>query len=147
MKYARPDDDALYVLKKLDKKCKLAIVSNLSIAECASKLLERFDLCGFFDVVVISGAISRPKPSPEIYEKALKTLDVRTDKAAFLGDSPGADIKGAKAVGLKAVLVERHQPSGDSSSLTYELPRVDEKVLPDGLIKNLRKLPVLLEDC
>jgi HAD superfamily hydrolase (TIGR01509 family) len=147
MKYARPDDDALYVLKKLHKKYKLAIVSNLSIPECASRLLEMFDLCRFFEIVVISGAINRRKPSPEIYEKALKTLDVRADKAVFVGDTPGIDIKGAKAVGLKAVLIQRQQPSEASLSLTYELPGTDEKVLPDAVIKSLRELPSLLEDC
>jgi HAD superfamily hydrolase (TIGR01662 family) len=147
MKYARPDDDALYVLKKLHKKYKLAIVSNLSIPECASRILERFDLCRFFEVVVISGAINRRKPSPEIYEKALKTLDVRADKAVFVGDTPGIDIKGAKAVGLKAVLIERQQTSETSLSLTYELPDADEKVLPDAVIKSLKELPRLLEDC
>jgi len=147
MKYARPDDDAVYVLKKLHKKYKLAIVSNLSIPECASRLLERFDLCKFFEAIVISGAINRRKPSPEIYERALKTLGVRADKAVFVGDTPGIDIKGAKAVGLKAVLIERQPPSEGSLSLTYEVPRADEKVLPDGLIKSLRELPGLLEDC
>jgi HAD superfamily hydrolase (TIGR01662 family) len=147
MKYARPDDDALTVLKKLHKKYKLAIVSNLSIPECASRLLERFDLCRFFEVVVISGAINRRKPSPEIYEKALKTLDVRAEKAVFVGDTPGIDIKGAKAVGLKAVLIERQQPSEASLSLTYELQGADEKVMPDAVIKSLRELPGLLEDC
>ena len=146
MRYARPDDDALYVLKKLQK-YKLAIVSNLSIPECASRLLERFGLCRFFGVVIISGAINRRKPSPEIYEKALKTLDVRADKAVFVGDTPGIDIKGAKAVGLKAILIERQRPSEASLSLTYELPRTDEKVLPDAVIKSLRELPGLLEDC
>lgn len=147
MKYTRPDDDAVYVLKKLHKKCKLAIVSNMSIPECVPKLLERFDLCGFFDVVVISGAINRRKPSPEIYEKALEALGIMADKAVFVGDTPGIDIKGAKTVGLKTLLIERQQPSEGSLSLTYELPGANEKVLPGGVIKSLRELLDLLEDC
>ena len=126
---------ALYVLKKLRKKYKLAIVSNLSIPECASRLLERFDLCRFFKVVFISGAINRRKPSPEIHEKALKTLEVRADKAVFVGDTPALDIKGAKAVGFKAVLIQRPQPSEASLSLTYELPKTDEKVLANAVIE------------
>ncbi len=107
MKYMRPDDDAVYVLEKLHKKYKLGIVSNLSIPECVPRLLEKFGLCRFFDVVVISGAINRRKPSPEIYEKALKALGIKADKAVFVGDTPGIDIRGAKTVGLKAVLIER----------------------------------------
>jgi len=61
MKYMRPDNDAVYVLEKLYKRYKLGIVSNLSIPECVPRLLEKFGLGRFFDVVVISGAINRRK--------------------------------------------------------------------------------------
>ncbi|MGB8780452.1 MAG: HAD family hydrolase [Candidatus Bathyarchaeia archaeon] len=146
MKYARPDDDVLYVLERLHKKYKLGIVSNFSIPECASRLLEKFGMNGFFDAVVISGAINKRKPSPEIYERALSTLDIEADRAVFVGDTPGIDIRGAKTVGLKAVLIERQQSPRDSLSLSYELPEAHEKVLPDGVIKGLRELLDLLEN-
>jgi len=145
MKYVRPDDDALYVLEELHKKCKLGIVTNLSIPECASKLLEKFGMNGFLDVVVISGAINKRKPSPEIYEKALRTLATEADRAVFVGDTPGIDIRGAKTAGLKTVLIERKQPPRDSLSLSYELPGAHEKVPSDGVIKSLRELPDLLD--
>lgn len=72
--YTRPDEDAEYVLKQLQGKYKLGIVSNLSIPECVPKILEKFRLNNYFDVVVISGAVNKRKPSPEIFEKALETL-------------------------------------------------------------------------
>jgi putative hydrolase of the HAD superfamily len=147
MNYTRPDDDALYVLERLHKKYKLGVVSNLSIPECASKLLEKFGMNGFFDAVVISGAINKRKPSPEIYERALRTLGIEADRAVFVGDTPETDIKGAKTVGLKTVLIERQQPSEGSLSLTYELAGANEKVLPDEVIKSLRELLDLIEDC
>jgi HAD superfamily hydrolase (TIGR01549 family) len=147
MKYMRPDNDAVYVLEKLYKRYKLGIVSNLSIPECVPRLLEKFGLGRFFDVVVISGAINRRKPSPEIYEKALKTLGVKADKAIFVGDTPGIDIRGAKTVGLKAVLIERTPSPEGSLSLAYELPGAHEKVQPDIVIKNLRELLDFLQDC
>ena len=146
MKFTRPDDDALYVLERLQKKYKLGIVSNLSIPECASRLLEKFAMNRFFDAVVISGAINKRKPSPEIYERALSTLGIEADRAVFVGDTLAIDIRGAKTVGLKAVLIERQQPPQDSLSLSYELPEAHEKVLPDGVIKGLRELLDLLEN-
>jgi len=87
------------------------------------------------------------KPSPEIYEKALKTLGVKADKAIFVGDTPGIDIRGAKTVGLKAVLIERTPSPEGSLSLAYELPGAHEKVQPDIVIKNLRELLDFLQDC
>ncbi|MFZ4398160.1 MAG: HAD family hydrolase, partial [Kiritimatiellia bacterium] len=43
---------------------------------------------------------------PEIFHRALRTLNVRAQDAVFVGDNPEADIHAAKAVGLKAVWME-----------------------------------------
>ena len=147
MKYARPDNDALYVLKKLHRKYKLGIVSNLSIPECISKLLPKFGLGQFFETVVISGAINKRKPSPEIFKKALKTLNVEASNAVFVGDALNIDIKGAKSVGLKAILIQRPAPQENSASLVYKSSSEDIKITPDGVIKSLRELPSMIEDC
>ena len=147
MKYMHPDNDALYVLKRLHKKYKLGIVSNLSIPECVPKLLPKFGLNRFFETVVISGAINRRKPSPEIFKKALKALGVQANKAVFVGDTVGVDIKGAKTVGLKAILIERPPPQEGSISLVYKPSEEDMKIVPDRVIKSLRELPSLIEDC
>jgi putative hydrolase of the HAD superfamily len=146
MKYVHPDNDALYVLKKLHGKYKLGIVSNLSIPECVSKLLPKFGLSQFFEAVVISGAINKRKPSPEIFRKALKTLNVQASNTVFVGDTLSIDIKGAKNVGLKAILIQRPAPQEPSISLIYKPPEEDT-IMPDGVIKNLKELPRLIEDC
>jgi putative hydrolase of the HAD superfamily len=146
IRYMRPDNEARYVLKKLYGKYKLGIVSNLSIPECVPRLLQKFGLNRFFDAIVISGAINKRKPSPEIYQKALKTLGVNAEKAIFVGDTPGIDIRGAKAVGLIAVLIERAPPPESSLSLSYELSDASEKIPPDMVIKSLRELLNFLQD-
>lgn len=140
IKYAHPDKDTPHVLNTLHKKHKLAIVSNLAIPECATQILDKYDLTKYFDVVVISGNINKRKPSPAIYMEALKTLKVTPDKAVFIGDTPGTDIKGAKALGLKAILIERPTAPDKSPTLTYKLPETTENVRPDATIKSLREL-------
>jgi putative hydrolase of the HAD superfamily len=148
MRYMRPDDDALYVLKRLHGRYKLGIVSNMSIPEVVWKLLSELGLGQFFSAVVVSGAINKRKPSPEIFEKALKNLGVKAERAVFVGDTPGIDVKGAKTVGLKAILIQRQHAAIDGSpSLTYKPSKEDDKVAPDRVIKSLRELPALLEDC
>lgn len=146
-KYIRLDDDALYVLKRLYGKYKLGIVSNLAIPELVSKLLLEFGLSRFFGVVVISGAINKRKPSPEVFEGALKTLGVEASRAIFVGDTLDIDIRGAKSAGLKAVLIERKpSPPEGSISLVYKPPENGGKVAPDMVIKSLRELLDLVED-
>lgn len=150
MKYVHPDKDALYVLKKLHGKYKLGLVSNLSISESASEILDKFGLSGFFDVILISGAINKRKPSREIFERALEALCVKADRALFVGDTPRLDIEGPKSVGLKAVLIKREnsgpQPE-DSTYLSYRIPESKEEVPPDATIRNLKELLNVIADC
>ena len=68
--YVKTDKEAVPTLEKLKGKYKLGIVSNFALPECARKLLERFQLKGFFDVIVISAEVNKRKPSPEIFKKA-----------------------------------------------------------------------------
>ena len=59
------------------------------------------------DCVVGSRAFGRTKPHPEIFLHALALLDVRPEEAAMIGDSYEDDIEGARALGMKAFLLDR----------------------------------------
>ena len=96
VQYATLDGQALHVLRKLHKKYKLGLVSNFAIPEYGWKLLEKFGLKQFFDTVVISGEVNKRKPSPEIFQRALKSLNVVASKAVFVGDMLDLDVIGPK---------------------------------------------------
>ena len=85
----------------------MVLVSNSAIPECVWKLSDKFGLKDFFDVILVSGEINKRKPSPEIFEKTLNALGVDASKAVFVGDTLGLDVKGAKNVGIEAILIER----------------------------------------
>jgi len=135
MRYVSLDTDALDVLQKLHGKYKLGLVSNFAIPECGWKLLEKFDLKRFFDVVIISGEINRRKPSAEIFERALKTLGVKASRAVFVGDMLDLDVMGPKKVGMKTVLIKRRCMEENAN------------VKPDKVITRLSDLLVVLENC
>jgi putative hydrolase of the HAD superfamily len=107
MEYVRIDDQAKNALEKLHEKYKLGIVSNFAIPECVDKLLERHGLDMLFDTVVVSGAVNKRKPSPEIFDRALEKLGVSAENAVFVGDTVDADIEGAKSAGMIAIFIER----------------------------------------
>jgi putative hydrolase of the HAD superfamily len=148
MSYVRLDENTIPVLQKLHGKYKLGIVSNFAIPECVQGLLEKFGLDKFFDVVVISGAVNRRKPSPEIFQKALKALAVDASETVFVGDTPNMDVQGAKNVGMKAVLIERETAVMDSpNSLVWKPSEAERPIRPDRIIKSLKELPDALENC
>ena len=133
MKYVRIDPNAKTMLEKLHGKYKLGIVSNFAIPECVLKLLKADDLYGLFNAIVVSGAVNKRKPSPEIFKGALKMLDVSASETVFVGDTIDADVEGPKAVGMKVVYIERREQ------------KKSEKFHPDQTIKSLNELPLALE--
>jgi putative hydrolase of the HAD superfamily len=148
MTFTRLDNDVVYVLRRLHGKYKLGVISNFAIPEFVGKLFEKFGLKGFFDVIVISASVNKRKPSPEIFEEALKTLDVPASRAVFVGDTPSMDVKGARNAGIKAVLIKRKtSPPPDSISLVYKPPAEDANFEPDKVIDSLRELLKILKDC
>ncbi|MCL8017097.1 HAD family hydrolase [Streptomyces sp. AS02] len=59
---------------------------------------------------VISEAVGRKKPEPEIFQAAAAAVGVPLPGAWVIGDSPHADIAGADALGLRSVWVTDGRP-------------------------------------
>ena len=135
MKYVCIDDHTKSALEKLHGKYKLGIVSNFAIPECVDKLLTKHGLEAFFDVVVVSGAVNKRKPSPEIFERALEKLGVNAEETVFVGDTVDADVIGAKAAGMKAVFIERR------------VQEDAEQACPNQTIKSLSELLEAVKNC
>jgi putative hydrolase of the HAD superfamily len=74
------------------------------------------------DAAVSSGAHGKTKPHPAIFLAALEQLGVTAEEAAMVGDSPEDDVDGAKALGMRAFLIDRDD----------RFPEVEER-LPDLL--------------
>jgi putative hydrolase of the HAD superfamily len=97
-------EDALPVLDELRRHgLKLALVSNTSrnLAEFISH--HALDV----DLALSSREHGWTKPHPTIFKAALERLDVAAEAAAMVGDSPEDDIQGARALGMRAFLLDR----------------------------------------
>ena len=132
MTFVYLDENIEELLRVLHGKYKLGIISNFAIPECVHKLLKTHNLDKQFDAIVISGAVNKRKPSPEIFKRTLKVLGVSASETVFVGDTLDADVEGAKAVGMKAVYIERR------------IEKVED-IRPDQTIKSLSELPMVLE--
>ena len=82
---------------------KIGLVSNTGRDLAAFVAHHALDV----DAAVGSAKHGKTKPHPAIFLSALEELGVRAEEAAMVGDSPEDDIAGARALGMRAFLVDR----------------------------------------
>jgi putative hydrolase of the HAD superfamily len=93
----------------------LVAVSNW---DCSlPRVLERFDLDGLLDGTVTSAGAGARKPDRAIFEAALELAGCEPDEALHVGDTPEEDVDGARAAGIRPLLIDRDGGGGDISSL------------------------------
>ena len=71
------------------------------------ELLHALDLVQHFDFIAASARIGFEKPHRRIFEWALEQADVPPSSVLHVGDHVDADVEGARAVGIEAVLIDR----------------------------------------
>ena len=111
--WSHPDifPESKHVLKCCD--LPLCVVSNIDNAELQSALRHH---SLHFDLVITSEDCRAYKPRPEMFERVLSLLGASPDQVLHVGDSPGSDVRGAKAMGIPVLWVNRKGrpvPEGD----------------------------------
>jgi HAD superfamily hydrolase (TIGR01549 family) len=103
-------EDALPALEEVRKAgLRIGLVSNgiRDLSEfVAHHLLD-------VDAIVDSRSHGWVKPHPTIFGAALELLDVHADEAVMVGDSLEEDIEGARALGMRAILIDRQERHPD----------------------------------
>lgn len=97
-------EDALPVLEELrTADLRLGLVSN------GIRDLKEFAVHHKLDVDAIVGSRAHGyvKPHPTIFQAALRQLGVEPADAAMVGDSLEEDVEGARALGMRAILIDR----------------------------------------
>jgi putative hydrolase of the HAD superfamily len=87
----------------------LVVVSNWDIS--LRDVLRETGLAPLLDGVFTSAEVGSAKPDPEIFRRALDLAGVDPADALHVGDSPEADVAGARAAGVEPVLVVRDPAS------------------------------------
>lgn len=110
---------------------RLFVVSNWDAS--LPDTLSRAGLIGLVDGVVTSARAGVRKPDPAIFEQALALAEVTPAQALHVGDSPVEDIDGARAAGLRAVLVRRDGSPGPAGVETITgLEEIERLLGPVG---------------
>ena len=100
------DPDAPRVIDEIKRRGLLvAVISNTEDGRVRDSL-EAAGLAERFDVIVDSHLVGLKKPDPAIFHHTLERLGVEPDEAVFVGDSYVHDALAARAVGMRAVLLD-----------------------------------------
>jgi putative hydrolase of the HAD superfamily len=121
-----------------DRGLRLGILSSTPWpAAWHEEWLRRDGVLDLFDACVWSSDLPVTKPHPEAFRAALDAVGVADPtRAVYVGDRPYDDVSGAKAIGMRAVLV----PHSDIPP--HQQVPVD--VAPDGVVQRLADLPELI---
>ncbi len=90
--------DLLHLLQVLQDKA-LLLAINTNRTSTMGMILQKFGLGHYFQPVVTSGMVNRPKPDPESLYKILGQWGLNPKQAVFIGDSE-VDAQAAKAAGM-----------------------------------------------
>lgn len=115
---------------------KLGLISNTHRSLEAFR--SHFELDGLISVAVSSSEHGYNKPHPSIFRTALRLMASAAEEAVMVGDSFAHDIEGARAVGMRGVLLRRGgvSPDGMRSADGHEAAVIDSLLeLPEMLLR------------
>ena len=100
-------DGAITLLKDLNKKYKLHIITN-GFDLVQHHKIKNSGLSPYFDKIITAEKVGYKKPNPLIFKYALNQTSSEFSKSLMIGDSLEADILGALNLGMGAIHFNSH---------------------------------------
>jgi putative hydrolase of the HAD superfamily len=101
-----PFQDGLDILKYCKENNYLTgVISNID--KDMADLFLKLGMKPYVDFYVTSQEAGCDKPAPEIFNLALKKANIKPEESIYIGDQYESDILGARAVGIRGVLIDR----------------------------------------
>jgi len=111
-------DGVRELLTELATRVRLGVISDTGFAsgDAQDRLLAHHGIREHFAVTTYSMDVGYPKPRPEIFRTALDALDVDPSEVIHIGDIERTDVRGALAMGMRAIRLDVFRDSGESEA-------------------------------
>ncbi|MFN0086250.1 MAG: HAD-IA family hydrolase [Blastocatellia bacterium] len=117
-------DDVVPTLTALrERGVRVAVISNFDSR--LDDLLRALGLDSYFEAVHLSTRVGAEKPDPAIFRAALSHHRIAPEQALHIGDRAEADVAGAMAAGIRALLIDRKR----GASAPGRIGRLDEALI------------------
>lgn len=116
---------------------RMAMLSNASDEDNVRRMLDNHRLESFFDPVVISAAIGIRKPDSRAFRPILAAWNIPAREIVMVGDQLGADILGAKTLGMRSIWLTTEE--GSPSNRPFR-----GKIVADARVKTIGEAAALL---
>ena len=102
----KPFFEVIEILQYLkDSGYKIGLISNTN--PTIQRVLDKYDLAKYFDVIILSYEEGILKTNTEFYDRIIDRLQVSKEDAIVIGDSIQTDVLGARAAGINSILLDR----------------------------------------
>ncbi len=130
-----PVDGIEATLQVLRENYKLCVVSDtiVSPGQALRRLLEGHGLARYFDGFAFSDEVGHSKPHADMFLEATRQLEVEAAEMVHIGDRDHNDIKGAHAMGMKAILFTGSRANDHAITAA------------DAVIESMAELPAAIE--
>jgi putative hydrolase of the HAD superfamily len=127
-------DATLETLQSLKNHFNLGIVSDAQ-NDYATSELKILGIHKLFDAIIISGNYGFRKPDSRLFNECLWKIEASPQEAVFVGNDTYRDIRGAKSIGMRTILVGgKHDTNGN------------EQERPHLTIGSIQELPDKLQE-
>lgn len=96
------NEDMVALVRELRREYKVALLSNVGQG-VMNELFSPAEQKELFDTVVLSSDVGMVKPHPEIYEYAVRQLELLPEECVMIDDLP-VNIEGAERVGMIGIV-------------------------------------------
>jgi len=105
-------------LAEIAQRVPLAIISDTGFASGhgQNRVLELYNVRDHFRATIYSDNVGHSKPRPEPFHQALAALGVPAGEVVHIGDIEQTDVRGALAVGMRAVRIDLKGDNGPSQA-------------------------------
>jgi len=108
-KSVRLFSDAIPAIKKIKNKYLLATIANVHDKVFHQRVLHRTKLKKHFHLHIDSDSVGIRKPNSKIFKIVLNHFNLKPGDSVMIGDTPAADILGAKKLGMHTILINRRR--------------------------------------